>query len=80
MLVKQDEVVEYPINGMIADTDPSSRIDMLAGLSRCWTRRTPPGFWASAVVAIVMPNRNPAIVARARGAVIYDPPDGTPRG
>ena len=80
MLIEKDEVVEHPIIRMIADIVPSSRIDMLAGLSRCWTRRMPPCFWASAVVAIVMPNRNPAIVARARGAVIYDPPDGTPRG
>jgi len=39
---------------LIADMVPSSRIDMLAGPSRCWTRRMPPCFCASAAVAIAI--------------------------
>jgi hypothetical protein len=35
MLLEQNEIVERPIIGMIVEIVPSSRIDMLAGLSRC---------------------------------------------
>jgi hypothetical protein len=57
---------------------------MLAGLSRCWTRRMPPGFWASAAVAIVIPNRSSrglgvrSFMILPMGRRGVDPPYGSP--
>src|SRR5271170_5218557 len=41
-------LLKTPIIGCTVARVDSSRIDMLAGLSKCDSLRTPPGFWASA--------------------------------
>src|SRR5436190_15465543 len=41
-------LLKTAIIGCTAARVDSSRIDMLAGLSKCWILRTPPCFWAEA--------------------------------
>jgi hypothetical protein len=44
----------------------SSRIDMLAGLSKCESLRMPPGFWANVWAAATMVVSNPPTTTSAR--------------
>jgi hypothetical protein len=59
-------LLKTPIIGCSAARVDSSRIDMLAGLSKCASLRTPPGFWANAGPPAALANSNALAAAAAR--------------
>src|SRR5438105_759181 len=59
-------LLNTPIAGRSAATVDSSRMDMLAGLSKCDSLRIPPGFWASAGSAAAIAVRSPPATATLR--------------
>src|SRR5215468_6669760 len=59
-------LLKTPIIGCSDARVDSSRIDMLAGLSKCWSRRTPPDFCASDGPPVATAISNPATAGRAQ--------------
>src|SRR5437588_7619817 len=59
-------LLNTPIAGRSAATVDSSRIDVLAGLSKCDILRIPPGFWASAGSAAAIAVSSPPATATLR--------------
>src|SRR5208282_5567398 len=67
-------LLNTPIIGCTVARVDSSRIDMLAGLSKCDSLRTPPGFWASAGPPAKTAIADPITTARAQSfPIISDP-------
>src|SRR5437660_4012956 len=69
-LIVEDELLNTCIIGCTAARVDSSRIDMLAGLSKCDSLRMPPCFWAKPGAAFNMAKITPPARAAARNVPI----------